>query len=249
MQLDWSTFILEIINFLILVWLLKRFFYRPVMDVIARRREEIQAKINQAEKIREESEALKAEYENRLSGWEEEKAAARQTLHRDIESERRRLQEELAASIEQEREKERVLNERKLRNERRNNERRALDKAHAFVSRLLTRLADRELEAGIVRVALEDLEKLSAEQKAVLKKSAAKPGTRPVVTSAYALSDTHRAAVEAALSGLLDQAVQCEYQTDPSLLAGLHIAVGAWMLQASLKDELKYFGEEGHGHQ
>jgi F-type H+-transporting ATPase subunit b len=247
MQLDWSTFILEIVNFLILVWLLKRFFYRPVMDVIARRREEIQARINQAEKVRSESEALKAEYENRLSGWEQEKAAARQALHQDIESERKQLREELAASIEQEREKERVLNERKLRNEQRNNEKRALEKAHAFVSRLLARLADRELEARIIRVALEDLDQLSAEQQALLKKSASKPGTRPVVTSAYPLSDEDRAAVEKSLSGLLDQTVECEYRSDPDLLAGLHIGVGSWMLQATLKDELKYFREEGRG--
>lgn len=247
MQLDWSTFILEIINFLILVWLLKRFFYRPVMDVIARRREEIQAQIEEAEKVRSESEALKTEYENRLSGWEEEKAAARQALHQDIESERRRLREELAASIEQEREKERVLSERRLRKEQRNNEMHALEKAQAFASRLLTRLADQELEARIIRVALEDLDKLSDEQKALLKKSASKPGTLPVVSSAYPLSNADRAAVEKALSGLLDQPVQCEYRSDPSLLAGLHIGVGSWMLQATLKDELKYFGEEGRG--
>jgi F-type H+-transporting ATPase subunit b len=246
MQLDWSTFILELINFLILVWLLKRFFYRPVMDVIARRREEIQAKIDQAGKVRSESEALKAEYENRLSGWEQEKAAARQSLHRDIESERRRLLEELAASIEQEREKKRVLNERKLRNERRNNEKRALEQARAFVSRLLNRLADRELEARIIRVALEDLDELSAEQKALLKKSAAKPGTHPIVTSAFPLSEDDRTAVETVLSGLLGRPVQCEYRSDPSLLAGLRIGIGAWLLQATLKDELKYFGDDAH---
>ena len=43
MELSWSTFFLEIINFLVLVWILKRFLYKPVMDVIARRREGIEA--------------------------------------------------------------------------------------------------------------------------------------------------------------------------------------------------------------
>ena len=38
MEVDWTTFALEIINFLILVWILKRFFYHPVLDIIARRR-------------------------------------------------------------------------------------------------------------------------------------------------------------------------------------------------------------------
>ena len=37
MQLDWTTFILEIVNFLVLLWILKRFFFRPVREAIARR--------------------------------------------------------------------------------------------------------------------------------------------------------------------------------------------------------------------
>ena len=75
MELDWSTFILEIINFLVLVWLLKRFFYKPVLNVINRRREQIQKKISDAEGVRHEAESLKSDYENRLAGWEDEKAA------------------------------------------------------------------------------------------------------------------------------------------------------------------------------
>ena len=38
MALDWSTLALEAVNFLILVWLLQRFLYRPVLAAIDRRR-------------------------------------------------------------------------------------------------------------------------------------------------------------------------------------------------------------------
>lgn len=38
MDFDWTTFILEIINFLILIWILKHFLYRPVLKVISERR-------------------------------------------------------------------------------------------------------------------------------------------------------------------------------------------------------------------
>ncbi|WP_054775053.1 hypothetical protein [Methylogaea oryzae] len=43
MELDWSTIALEIVNFLILVWLLKRLLYKPVQDIIAQRRAAIEA--------------------------------------------------------------------------------------------------------------------------------------------------------------------------------------------------------------
>ena len=40
-ELSWSTFILEVINFIVLVFILKHFFYKPVLTAIARRRESI----------------------------------------------------------------------------------------------------------------------------------------------------------------------------------------------------------------
>ena len=43
MELSGSTFVLEIINFLILVWILKRFLYKPVLGVIAKRRKSMTA--------------------------------------------------------------------------------------------------------------------------------------------------------------------------------------------------------------
>lgn len=41
MQFDWSTFALQTVNFAILVWLLHRFLYRPVLRLIDARRAEI----------------------------------------------------------------------------------------------------------------------------------------------------------------------------------------------------------------
>ena len=49
MEFDWTTFALEALNFLVLVWLLKRFFYRPVLAVIEARRAETAKTIADAE--------------------------------------------------------------------------------------------------------------------------------------------------------------------------------------------------------
>ena len=49
MQIDWLTVSAQLINFLVLVWLLKRFLYRPVMDAMQRREQHIAARIGAAE--------------------------------------------------------------------------------------------------------------------------------------------------------------------------------------------------------
>ena len=50
MQLDWSTFILEILNFLILVWILKRFLYKPILTMIAERKAAIEQTLATSER-------------------------------------------------------------------------------------------------------------------------------------------------------------------------------------------------------
>ena len=108
MELDWSTFLLEIINFLILVWILKRFLYRPVLEVIARRREGVEQTLREAHSLRTEAEAMKEQYQHRLSDWEQEKARAWEGLQQALNEERARQSEQLQTLLAQQREKNRV---------------------------------------------------------------------------------------------------------------------------------------------
>ncbi len=49
MTIDWITVSAQLVNFLILVWLLKRLLYQPVLDAMARREERIAASLREAE--------------------------------------------------------------------------------------------------------------------------------------------------------------------------------------------------------
>lgn len=59
MGIDWVTFIAQIVNLFVLVWLLKRFLYRPILNAVDKRQTEIMAKVNKA---REEHEAAQIEH-------------------------------------------------------------------------------------------------------------------------------------------------------------------------------------------
>ena len=246
MELDLTTFILEIINFLVLVWLLTRFFYRPVMAVIARRREDIRKKLDAAETVRAGAETLKSDYENRLARWEEEKNAARQELNREIAEERRRRREELDRLLDQEREKEHVLSRQRIVQEMYENERRAAEQAVVFLARLLRRLACPELETRLVRMAIEDLADLDAPLRETLQQAWAAGNGNADVATVWPLAEADRQALEAALAQITGSAPRCEYRSDPELIAGLSVGIGAWRLQACLQQELRFFAEAGH---
>ena len=249
MQLDWTTFFLEILNFLILVWLLSRFFYRPIMNIIARRREDIKKHMDEALQARTEAQILQQKYATRVQDWEQEKSATRRKLHDEIEKQRKQLMEQLHDELDQERQKEDVINQRRLAAETEQNERQALEQGAAFSARLLARLAGSDLETSIVRLFLEDLAALAPEQQQILKSAYSDHQAAVTVYSAYPLADNRRNMVEKSMAGLLGSAVQCQYQQDPSLVAGLRVVIGSRLLQATIQDELKYFIEGEHAGQ
>ena len=241
MELNWSTFVLEIINFLILVWLLAHFLYRPVMNIINNRRQEIQKTLDTAETVHNEAEALKRSYEERLDEWRQEKSAAMKQLQEEVGNERRRLLEELQHDLEQERQKAGILNQRLMQEEKHNMETQALQQGTAFSARLLTRLAGPELEARLIDVLLDDLETLSSEKQQLLVSGYEKNNNGITITSAFPVAKETRQKIEQKLKSIIAKDIHCRYEIDNELIAGMRIRIGAWLLQASIRDELKYF--------
>jgi F-type H+-transporting ATPase subunit b len=242
LELNWSTFILEIINFLVLVWILKLLLYKPVMRVIARRRAAIQNSLAEAETLRREAELLQERYGARLADWEAEKQAAREAFQNEMNDIRRRAMQELEESLAQEREKMRILEERRIARLAHDKERDAISLGARFASRLLEGVADARLEGKLVKLFFEQLSELSAHQRGRIRATIAN-ATIAEVTTAFELSEQHRKSLEQSLNELLARSVNFEYHTDTALIAGLRIAIGPWVLSANLADELAGFIE------
>lgn len=246
MELNWSTFAFEIINFLVLVWILKRFLYQPVLDVIARRRASIDDQLAEAEQHHTEADALKTQYEHRLSDWELEREKATDTLRHELE--RHRLdqlkiqQEELAQEVE----KNRVSRLKQDQQTIREIEQRALQQGAAFTSRLLAEATGPELETRLFKLLLDDLNAMSAEEISALGNEWGEPPELIQVNSAYPLTDDQRHQLEETLSRVTGLTVSVHYQQDANLLAGLNITIGAWLLQLNVRDELQGFTEFVH---
>jgi len=245
-ELNWSTFILEIINFLILVWILKRFLYKPVMDAIAARRAGIEQEMQAASQKDEEAQVLKTQYEHRLEDWEREKRAAREQLHTEIEQERQRRQAQLQSSLAQEQQKARVIAAQQEQERQHQSEQQALQNGVRFTSKLLSELASAELEARLVDKLLEQLQTLPAAERDRLRQALNAHELTAQIQTAFPLNQDRRKRLQQALQNFSDQRVACEFEQDPDLLAGTRIRLGPWLLHANLQDELQAFAEFEH---
>ena len=246
MELNWSTFLLEILNFLILVWILKHFLYKPVLDILARRRADIEEKITAAKRLNADAESLKAEYENRLSVWDHERQKAREVLAQELNEERQRQLEALQTTLTQEREKAAVADARQRVKTEHEIEHRALKQGAQFAARLLSQGSGPELENRLVTLLLDGLANLPADQTSALRTQWGESPEAISVASAYPLSTDQRQCLERALTGVADVDSAVHFEQDSELLAGLRITIGSWVLNANVKNDLSGFTEFAH---
>ncbi|HOW48100.1 MAG TPA: hypothetical protein PLB26_10635 [Rubrivivax sp.] len=234
MSIDWVTVAAQLANFLLLVWLLRRFLYRPILDGIDAREAEIARRLAAAEQARSDARAAEAqhlrEYQRNLADRDTMIAQALSST----EQERDRLLADAQARLAQEQQEW----HRHLEAERADFVQR-LQRAGALtlielVRKVLHDLADDTLEAAIVRRAGRQLAPMAAEL------AAAAGGSRQAVIGTHAeLDDDAKAQVRAALQRLLP-GVQPHFAVDAAQARGLTLQLGgarvAWTIDSYLDE-------------
>ena len=246
MELNWSTFVLEIFNFLVLVWILKRFLYQPTLNAISRRRATIEKQLSDAEQHHVEADALKDQYEHRLTDWQVERQKATDNLRHELEQNRLDQLKIQKTELGQEEEKIRVTRLRQDKQAIREIEQRALQQAAKFSARLLSEATGPELETRLFELLLNDLNTMPAEKIATLNNEWGDSPEHIQVSSVYPLTENQQQQLQKALLKITGLSVPVNFDQDDRLLAGLNITIGAWLLQLNVRDELQGFTELLH---
>lgn len=246
MEFSPTTFVFEIVNFLVLIWILQRFLYKPVMDSLAQRKAAIETSVGGAEQRERAAAELQRRYEERMAAWHAEREQARSRLADEIAAERARMMTGLQGEIADERYRNRALEARRATELQRELERRAHAAGARFASSLLSRMAGPELEKSICQVFIEDLPLLALEQAAALRNSADADGAVRIA-SAYPLDDGARTGLKRALERTIGCEVACEFVHEPELVAGVRVTAGPWALRCDLADGLADFAQTANG--
>ncbi len=241
MELDTTTFILELINFAVLVLILNHFLFRPVMKVMDERRSTIDKDMHDAQALRDEADKLCVQYEGRLGAWEKEKETLRKDLNKNLAAQREQGIEQARQAAQKEAQRITIAEEKKRAAWQRANEQRAIKQGAAFTAKLLDRLSGPELDIKLLKILLTDLENLPKDQRGKLVEAAQKSSGQITITTARALPDGMKQELEKALCGVLDIPCKAEYALNQSIISGLRVTIGPWVLQADLGDELEFF--------
>lgn len=239
MGLDATTFVLEIVNFLVLLWLLNRFLYRPVQAAIARRQRQTEEAAQALEAQRAALDAGQRELQQARAALDAERASMHQALEEEIAAERTRRLDALRAELDDERTKAQARLAEEQKQEARLQETAAAQRAQAFVRHYVERLAGPELEHAITGLFLSDLAALEPEARDRLRST---PGGGAIeIATAFDPPETERREVEAGLLSALGRPVSARWTIDPALIAGISVRLDGQLLEASLARALVAF--------
>jgi F-type H+-transporting ATPase subunit b len=221
MHIDWWTLALQTVNVLVLIWILGRFFFRPVADLVAKRREQAAKLIADADAARKEAEEIRAEAARLRAGVDAQRDRLMAEARKAAEAVKESSLEQLISELEQHRKDAAIAIER----ERTVMQRAVLDRANELSIQIARRLLERLPEGAAFSAFLDglsgELSKLPAESRQSL--AASNPDRPLEVVTAATLDDKQAAMLREAIQAVLGSELPVRLSCDPNLIAGFEI--------------------------
>lgn len=220
MSIDWITAAAQILNFLVLVWLLKRFLYRPILDGIDAREAEIADRMSEATRIREKAEAAEATYQDQISAAQSREAAVLDGIREKAEAERSALLARTRERLELERRSQEAQRAEEARKYTAELQRAGAGALLSLTRKALGDLADETLEERIVAHVAKRLATIAEDLREAAGKS-----TAAVAITRDPLPQDARDRLKAELQKLLPEAT-LGFETDTQQAPGLILRLG-----------------------
>ncbi len=244
MEIDWFTVGAQIVNFAILLGLLAKFLYRPILNAVESREQRIQQRIDDSQQAMREAEQRREEYRTKIEEFEAQRERAFRELQQEVEAKRADLLDGIRQDIQERRrrwirrfqgEQQRFFQEYRDR---------LADELFAGLRQAAGDLADVRLEGQIVQKFVDELHKLDEttldEMVESLETDADASGELSLtVETRWELASGLRDEIESAFSEVLERPVDVEFARENELLAGIEFNVAGHRFGWSLRSYLE----------
>ena len=239
MGLDSVTFVAQIVNLFVLIWLLKRFLYRPILDVIDKRQAEINAQVQSAQEAKAQADKEKAE-------WEKEKLRfddLRQKRLNDLALEEQNLHKQLKQDILELEKKKRIQLQQNLDSEINSiqDEVRSViaDQFIVFSQKILYELTEETPFNCVIQTMTNKIKNLGQKQKNELEKSLLKHNVININSSNTLTKKQQQELLKILKTACpINKKTKIIWNKDSGLILGVEIYIGSSLLEWNLKNYL-----------
>lgn len=240
MRIDWFTFAAQVVNFLVLVYLLKRFLYAPVTAAMQAREDQIAEQLDEAVRSQQQADLLIEDYRERKQQLEREQHRMFDEVKREVESSRQQLlkqaridvgnrRDDWLASLDSERETlAQIVKQR------------CSEQITAATRQAVRHLADADLEEQMLRAFIQRLGEEQTQRKVVADRNGKAKAT---AYSAFEISTIWRERIK----DVLRQQFSIEtvdFETDSEIVCGLEVHFGSQKIGWSVSEYLASLEEQ-----
>lgn len=243
MLIDWFTVIAQIINFLVLVYLLKRFLYGPIIMAMDERAKKIALSLEGARKKKDEANLEAKDYRRKNREFDEHREEMFSQIKEEADVRRKNLINEARNQVDAGRtrwyeairkEKESFLQD--LR-------RRAGKQTCAISRRVLKDMANVDLEDHIIHIFIERLLSLNKNEIKALKKSIHQLPQKIRVRSAFEIPKKMAGKVIEVLRNQANGHVDVQFEVSPDIICGIELKFPGSKISWNMDDYLKTLEE------
>jgi len=244
MSIDWFTFTAQIINFLVLVWLLKRFLYKPIIDAMDEREKKLASAMDQSVAAQREAESAAEEHRRRT----EELAHAKDDLlaeaSRDVEKWQSERIREARSEVEEarsqwyhalDRDRQAFIREARLR---------VATHVRQLSNRVLKELADTGLESRAIEVFRNRMSQIDDDRRESIAEAIRDSQQRVCIRSGFPIPEDDRSRMIEFLRERVGADVDAEFHEDPELIFGIEVRAAGHKLSWSAREQLEQLEEE-----
>ena len=238
MLIDWFTVGAQVVNFLILIWLMKRFLYQPILQAIDAREARIAAELADADAKKTEAKKERDDFEHKNEAFDEQRAELLSKASDDANAKAQQLMDaarQAADALSTKRQKALHEEQKSLKEAI---TQRTRDEVFAITRKALTDLADTTLEASMSAAFIRRLRAITGEDKESLDAALKNSSTPSRIRSAFDLPEVQRAAIGQAINETFSADIQIEFVVVPDVISGIELTAGGQKVAWSIADYL-----------
>lgn len=238
MLIDWFTVAAQALNFLVLVWLMKRFLYKPVLNAIDAREKRISTELANADAKKAEAQKEHDDFQKKNTQFDQERAGLMSRATGEAQAERQRLLDDArkaADAVSSKRHDALIAEEQHLHQAI---SRRTQQEVFAIARKALADLATVSLEERLGEVFNRRLREMNGTPKAALGDALKASSVPGVVRSTFDLPADQRAAIQNALNETFSAEVRVRFETAPDLIGGIELTANGQKVAWSIGDYL-----------
>jgi F-type H+-transporting ATPase subunit b len=238
MLIDWFTVGAQALNFIILVWLLKRFLYKPILNAVDAREKRIAAELADADAKKAEAQKERDEFQHKNEEFDRQRAALMSKATDEAKAERQRLLDDARKAADALSAKRQEALRSEAQNLNQAIRRRTQQEVFAIARKALTDLATASLEERMSDAFIHRLRTIDGKAKGGIA-AAFKTASEPVVArSAFDLPEAQRMAIQKALNETFSAEVSVRFETAPDLISGIELTTNGQKIAWSIADYL-----------